>query len=316
MHTTGMAEKGAPDGLVPRTEPEVDPHATVQAASAVATLGDGLGMAGRIGRKWRHNVATRQLKNLDYQAQLDQLCDAWGRADRTNSDGLDTVELAHAFRAHFPPWRKPVDQKISSTTLENLFMRVDASGDGRVSWSEFSDFVLSEAMQSHTVDKIEVSIFATTKYDDEYNKPGDYHKDMITGMVLLPNINKYVTTSRDGSFRVWTSNTHKHVQTVKLSEKGAVSWVVGATEALGFKPSTYPFGVLATVSSDRNMRLYDIKSFAFLSCVPLGDDVSPLCCSGFVRKDVLLRMKATEAENFIVIGDAEGKILVYEQVSV
>lgn len=241
-----------------------------------------------------------------------QLCDLWVRIDLASQEGLDPIEFQKAFHGHFTPWRQPVDAGIAGVTLNKLFMKIDANGDGRVSWEEFSEFVMSEAMQSYRIEKVEISVFAKPLYDNIFNDLTAYHKDMITHIVNVESINKYVTTARDGTLRVWSSKDHQHIHTIKLSEKSATTWATSATEATGLKSSTHPFGVLLVVSSDRYMRFFDLKGFTLLSSVALDSDTSPICCSGFVRKAVR-RLKNSDCENLIIIGDTEGKIIVYEQ---
>ena len=223
-------------------------------AVAMTGMGNALGRTARHAGKWRKNIAAKQIRKLDYQEHLDQLCDTWLRADINSQDGLDPIEFQQAFHGHFPPWRRPVDAQMALVTLDTLFKKIDANGDGRVSWSEFSDFVLSEAMQHHQVDKVEITVFRETVYDCEYNDATVYHKDMITELVNITAIKKYVTCSRDATLRVWASKTHQHLQTIRLSEKSTTTWVMGATQALGFRSANYPFGILVVVASDRYIR--------------------------------------------------------------
>ena len=297
--------------------PETEgPAALVRASAVMAKLGDGLGMAARLGHKWKQTVAVKQMSRLDYRTNLDQLCDVWARADVAGGgDGLDPEEFQQAFRGHFPPWKQPVGAEFVDAALVMLFKKIDANGDGRVSWDEFSDFVLAEAMQSHRIEKEEVSVFNPVEYDNQFNDPGAFHKDLITAVVNVGAKNQYVSSSRDGSIRIWGSTTQNHIHTIRISDKPTQTWITGITIADGYKSAQHPLGVLVSVASDRVMRLYDMKNFALLGAVMLPDDVSPLCCSGFDRKDVLRRSKLTTAEYFIMVGDTDGKILVYEQNS-
>ena len=240
--------------------------------------------------------------------------DIWERADINDQDGLDPEEFAEAFRGHYPPWRKPVGALVTSMTLDLLFRKIDANGDGRVSWEEFGDFVLSEAMQRHQVDKVDVRIFDGIQEDNKFNDESAYHLEVITDIVNLSDKSQYLSCSRDGTIRIWGSTSLNHIQTIRIPDKSSTTWITGATKADGLKSALHPKGILVVIASDRSMRMYDIKSFAFLGMIMLPDDVSPLCCSGFTRKDVLRRMKTSTEDHFIVIGDAEGKILVYEQV--
>jgi hypothetical protein len=281
--------------------------------AAMAGMGARAGLVGRSSVKWRDNIAVRQMRQMDYQAHLDQLADIWTRADATGQDGLDPEEFEVAFRGHFPPWKRPADAHMSAITLDRLFRKIDANGDGRVSWEEFSDFVMSEAMASSLVEKEDISIFADHQLDCPYNDHNAYHKEMVTGLVIVPEISKIVTCSSDATIRVWSATTLQHLQTIKISEKETATWFTGMDVLLGFKSGTFPFGILAA-ASDRFLWLYDLKSFGFIGAVALGDDISPLCCYGFQRQDKALRMKYSDAQYFIAIGDAEGRVHLYEQV--
>ena len=54
-------------------------------------------------------------------------------------------------------------------------------------------------MQHHQVGKVEISVFdpPQIQQEDEWNDHAAYHKDMITDMIVVSSINKYVTCSRD-----------------------------------------------------------------------------------------------------------------------
>ena len=101
----------------------------MKASALIAKLGEGGGgYAKRFGKTWQKNIAKKQLKKLDCKEHLDQLCDAFVRADENDQDGLDPMEFSKAFTGHFPPWKRPVDEHIASVTLTTLFAKIDANG--------------------------------------------------------------------------------------------------------------------------------------------------------------------------------------------
>ena len=110
---------------------EEAPH-PMKASALIAKMGQGGGaLAKRLGKTWQKNVSKNQLKKLDYKSHLDQLYDAFERADLTDNDGLDPIEFSQAFHGFFPPWKKPVDEHIATVTLTTLFMKIDANGELR-----------------------------------------------------------------------------------------------------------------------------------------------------------------------------------------
>jgi hypothetical protein len=269
---------------------EQDGKTTNVGAATTANMAKAVDNTWKMAMKWKTSIVTKQLNELDYQSHMDQLADVWMRADVNGRDGLDVTEFKNAFHDHFVPWKMPVDKNIAGITLSRLFMKIDANGDGRVDWAEFSDFVMCEAMQSNGLDKEEIDVFAQTEFFGN-KEPGQQHKDMITDLVIVKTgrTTKYVTCSRDGTIRVWNPESRQLLHTIRTSEKAAVSdglgprpscpaWVTGVCEAVGFESPMHPFGLLAAVSADRYLRLYDTKTYAFVSSVPLADDVSPLCC--------------------------------------
>ena len=76
---------------------------------------------------------------------------------------------------------------LVTTPFGSLLTQIDANDDGRVSWEEFSSYVLQESMHltSKGASSMLGSVFADRLPEDEYTDPSAYHRDMITGTIPM-----------------------------------------------------------------------------------------------------------------------------------
>lgn len=166
-------------------------------------------------------AAAHRMISMDWN-NLGHLCDTFERADVTKAGGVDIKEFVDAFRKVYPPWRTAVDNNVAINVLNKLFTKaswhpvisssraqfqslrdafascvfdmriptrpfplpqVDTNDDGRLSWDEFSAYVLQESMHltSKGLNSMLGSVFAERLPEDEYTDPSAYHRDMITG---------------------------------------------------------------------------------------------------------------------------------------
>ena len=118
--------------------------------------------------------------DMDWE-NLGHLNDCFTRADVFGRGSVDLKEFVAAFKDVFPPWRHAVDSNVSHSVLKNMFIRIDANEDGRLSWEEFSSYVLQESMQMSLTGAtgIQISLFQDKLPNDQYTDPSAYHKEMI-----------------------------------------------------------------------------------------------------------------------------------------
>lgn len=197
---------------------------------------------------------------------------------------------------------------------------MDANDDGRLTWDEFSSYVLQESMHltSKGTSTTTISVFADSLPNDGYTDPSAYHTDMIHNIVAASvevgseTFIKYITCGRDGTFRVWSSQTRRHIATVVASSRSPPAWVTCCTPLPNLATRTNVAGVVACFSLDKTMSVFDMKNFAKISEFRLGDDVFPLCCDAFSHTESV--RGTVSKKNDIVVGDTQGRLHLYPQV--
>ena len=112
-------------------------------------------------------------------------------------------------------------------------MKIDADAGGSVDWPEFMNYMLLEnytlsAMNQKTYSYIR-NLKLQSKHDPPPGKSKLCHSQMITAiLVLIPDDVtaskeqlkrklKYITSSRDGSVKVWEACTMRHMNTIQVT---------------------------------------------------------------------------------------------------
>eukprot|EP01083_Nonionella_stella_P100616 284025_1 len=132
-------------------------------------------------------------------ADLAELKKFFDKAEEGGSEGLGMEEFVAAFG-------QALGKNLAQQKLTHLFMKIDANSDGSVDWDEFTNYLL---MENQGFDKME---------DDSYDElvraniePASnrafHHRDMVTSILHLPKEKQYLTVSRDGTCRLWSSET-------------------------------------------------------------------------------------------------------------
>lgn len=170
--------------------------------------------------------------NLDV---LKRLKSAFHQADKDGGGDLDIEEFVAAFANVAKEHREGAsladeggDPSSSASTeaeaenndakLRQLFTRIDANADGTVDWNEFSTYVLlenqgtaqmRETLQgSEYVEQQPPSLGGNEQPPDPLAK----HKDLVTRIIHLPTRDSYVSTSRDGTVRMWSPHNGHALQ--------------------------------------------------------------------------------------------------------
>ena len=94
-------------------------------------------------------------------------------------------------------------------------MKIDADSNGSVEWHEFMNYMQLENQTLSSMKQEHFEYVKSNKIDPAPHKTNLCHSDMITSiMIIMPedsNLNpeqfkrkmKYVTSSRDGTVKIW-----------------------------------------------------------------------------------------------------------------
>mmetsp|Transcript_37768 Transcript_37768/g.61203 ORF Transcript_37768/g.61203 Transcript_37768/m.61203 type:complete len:933 (-) Transcript_37768:1406-4204(-) len=183
-------------------------------------------------------------------------------------------------------------KNMTSEQLTHLFMKIDANSDGNVDWDEFSTFMLLESQGTAVLREGIVNEYHPMEAEADPNEKYDqkvYHSDMIDRILLLDRSEKYITTSRDGTLRVWNAKNLQWMRTV-VNGKAWITDVVHMREC----------NKLAVSSIDRSISFYDSAS---IDCVGRIRDLdnAPMCLGYWPVKD----------RDMLAFGDDAGFLHVY-----
>lgn len=164
-----------------------------------------------------------------------------------------------------------------------LFMKIDADAGGTVDWDEFSNYMflkkadndedsaacyrLFPAVRCRTFNSFIYqcmprtgnSSLISTRCTSLQELPGrtdntGTHSDLIERVVHVPEVDKYITCSRDATFRIWNSADLKHSRTLV----NGLRWVNDAA----YMPSQRK---LVVASMDRSLNWYDVNRGSYES---------------------------------------------------
>ena len=133
---------------------------------------------------------------------------------------------------------------------------------------EFSTYVLQESLHMSLtgVSGLQISLFLDKLPDDPYTLPTAYHKDMVNSVrpvqIGSGRMVKYMTCGRDGTLRVWSAQTRRHITTVQASSNKAAAWVMCCVELPNLTTPRNTSGVLAVFSLEPTMNIYDLNNFS------------------------------------------------------
>lgn len=109
-------------------------------------------------------------------------------------------------------------------------MKIDADSNGSVEWHEFMNYMLLENQTLSSMKQEHFEYVKSNKPDPAPHKTKLCHSDMITStLVILPedtNLSpeqfkrkmKFVTSSRDGTVKIWTAHNLHHEKTITVTE--------------------------------------------------------------------------------------------------
>jgi WD40 repeat protein len=198
-------------------------------------------------------------------------------------------------------------------------MKIDADSNGSVDWNEFMNYML---LENETLTSMKAEHFEYVKSnveDPAPNKTNYCHSDMITCILVLTpeaegkskfsaddeeekdevvegrKLVKYITSSRDGTIKIWNGNTQKCSLTINVG-KYWVNCIQYMTKSRR----------LVAACADRTLKFYDlILTNVNLPVSEIADfEGLPLCMDYFI--------KSKQGLETLVIGDDLGICYMYD----
>uniref|UniRef100_A0A6U6E0C0 EF-hand domain-containing protein n=1 Tax=Guillardia theta TaxID=55529 RepID=A0A6U6E0C0_GUITH len=186
------------------------------------------------------------------------------RFDSADIDGggsLDMQEFMDAFGSILNK-----DGSLTREQIRRLFMQIDANSDGVVDWNEFSTYMLMESQMSGSlvsekISKFFISDTSGLKQDDENS-----HNEHVDCLVIEPSGPSYITSSKDGTIRIWSQASLTLQKTISLGK----TWVL----ALCLLRHAAKL-VLST--DDRKIKVFDVHTWEQSVEVELSGQAYCLC---------------------------------------
>ena len=138
----------------------------------------------------------------------DRLAIAERRSQEADEDGSGELDLDEFIERIGPH----LGDDLTKTQLTQLFMKIDADAGGTVDWDEFTNFMFLQRRDTHEDDSENWRFF--TQDFGVRNDVGCHHRAPIAHLLHVEQTEKYLTSGRDGSVRVWNAENLKHVKTV------------------------------------------------------------------------------------------------------
>jgi WD40 repeat protein len=137
---------------------------------------------------------------------------------------------------------------------ETMFLKIDYNGDGGITWSEFSNYILALGEKSTSADDRVLVSLINPRMSLEY-----LHKDAISAAAIVPanrwrpGADKYVTFSKDGPINIWGGAQGNPLkQDTPFSLKGGAAYVFSACAMV-------MYNVVLVSSNDQKIRFYSFE---------------------------------------------------------
>lgn len=261
--------------------------------------------------------AQAEKQNASEQISLQhimELREAFDAAKKHKDGALELDEFLDAFGGI-------IGRDMNDKQINQLFMKIDADSNGSVDWNEFMNYML---LENETLSSMKAEHFEYVKSnleDPAPNKTRYCHSDMITCILVLPPDTeagnkftmgeseegedkdkgemrksvKYVTSSRDGTIKIWYGNTTKCDLTINVG-KYWVNCIQYMTKSKR----------LVAACADRTLKFYDlVLTNVNLPVSEIGGlDGLPLCMDYF--------LKTKQGLETLVVGDDLGICHMYD----
>eukprot|EP00798_Chlamydomonas_sp_ICE-L_P024012 gene24012-9585_t len=219
--------------------------------------------------------------NVDQLKMLKQIFD---EADDDGSGELDIDEFCEKLGPH-------LGGNLTRQQISQLFLKIDADAGGTVDWEEFTNYMfLEKAQEAAGVTSENWRLFPQDFRDK--NDPGVFHRGPVDKVLYCEPIDKYITCSRDGTFRLWNGADLKHFRTMSMG----TSWI---TDCI-FMPSAHKL-VFTTV--DRAISYYETQRGSF-------ELIGRVYASGGMGVPQTLTLVTNDVGEQIVYGDSKGHLVM------
>jgi len=217
--------------------------------------------------------------NLD---QLKMLKEVFEEADDDGSGELDINEFIDKLGPH-------LGGNLTRDQITQLFMKIDADAGGTVDWEEFTNYMFLERAQEASGTTNENWRLFPQDFKDR-NDPGVSHRGQVDHVFYCEVIDKYVTISRDGSFRLWNGVDLKHFRTVTLGS----AWITSGIYMPGARK-------LVFTSADRSISYYEANRGSY-------ELSGRVYASGTMGVPQSLTLVTNESGEQLVYGDSKGEV--------
>ncbi|KAG1667639.1 hypothetical protein FOA52_004666 [Chlamydomonas sp. UWO 241] len=219
--------------------------------------------------------------NLDQLKELKRIFEA---ADDDGSGELDIDEFTDKLGPH-------LGGKLTNAQIRQLFMKIDADAGGTVDWEEFTNYMFLERAQEQAGASSENWRLFPQDFRDK-NDIGVAHRGPVDKILYCEPIDKYITCSRDGTFRLWNGMDLKHVKTLSMGS----SWI---TDCI-FMPQARKL-VFTTV--DRAVSYYETNRGSY-------DLSGRVYASGGMGVPQALTIVSNDSGEQVVYGDSKGHVVM------
>ena len=184
-----------------------------------------------------------------------ELREAFDIADTDSGGALELDEFIEAFG-------DIIGKNMNQKQLNQLFMKIDADSNGSVEWHEFMNYMLLENQTLSSMKQEHFEYVKSNKLDPPPHKLKQCHSDMITSTLIIYPEDKnlkaeqfkrkmrFVTSSRDGTVKIWNSFTLNWEKTITVTDG---IWVT-CTQYMTFSKR------LIAASANRMISFYDFES--------------------------------------------------------
>eukprot|EP01065_Artemidia_motanka_P006426 TRINITY_DN13161_c1_g1_i1.p1 TRINITY_DN13161_c1_g1~~TRINITY_DN13161_c1_g1_i1.p1 ORF type:complete len:2803 (+),score=720.64 TRINITY_DN13161_c1_g1_i1:59-8467(+) len=163
--------------------------------------------------EWQKVAAGNESKGLEGidVAELRRLVDTFRGAGSDEESGqLTQDEFIAAYRR-----LARNAEHVSDADLSRLFMRIDADESGVIDWEEFSEYFSAIIQHDSREGSWERNREFAARYElTRRQQKGVYHRGRITRIIRHPELDRYFTSSEDGTVKAWNSQTLEHEQTL------------------------------------------------------------------------------------------------------